>query len=332
MRALVTGAEGFVGRHLIAHLRERDDRVTATFLSGPPDPRSGDAARPEGVRWTRLDVRAPERVARVVEEAEPDAVYHLAGFSSGQRARTRPAEAFRTNAEGTLCLLEGIARAVEAGAANPVVLVAGSSDAYGRPRRPGEPIDEEQPLRPESPYGLSKAAQELVAETYRRRWGVRVVVARVFPLVGPGQDEAFVVPAFCAQAAAIAAGEVEPVLQVGNLDVERDFTDVRDGVRAFRLLAERGDPGPFNVGSGRAVPVRRLLEWILEAAGIEPEIRIDPARVRPDEPRRVVADVRRIREAVGWRAGEGLADAVRDAYRWCAERREGGREGAWTSR
>lgn len=329
----MTGGDGFVGGHLIAHLLDAGDRVAATHLAERPRPGTlgeGQAAR---VRWSRLDVLEREAVADRLRETEPDCIYHLAGFSSSALARLRPAEALRVNAEGTLTLLDGVEAVRDAAPGrDPVVLVVGSADAYGRPRRPHEPIHEDEPLRPESSYGLSKAAQELVARTYRDR-GIRVVIARLFNLLGPGQDETFAVPTFCAQAAAIAAGEMEPVLHVGNLDVERDFTDVRDGARALRLLAERGDPGPFNVGSGRPVPIRRLIEWILDAAGIDPAVRVDPERVRPDEPRRVVADPSRIREAVGWRAETGLPRTVRDAYRWYAERRRArGREGGWTSR
>ncbi len=320
LKALVTGGDGFVGRHLISHLLSSGDTVAATTLAPEPDLGTLDEAEAAAVRWSRVDVLEEGLAARIAA-LRPNRIFHLAGFSSGARARERPGEALRVNAVGTLKLLEAVREARDADPSlDPLILVPGSADAYGRPLDPGVPLREQDPLRPESPYGASKAAQETVALTYSRYARLRVVAARLFPLIGPGQGGAFVLPSLCAQASRIAAGEMEPVLHVGNLHVERDFTDVRDGVEALRRLAEppATDDVTFNVCSGVARPVRDLVAWVIEEAGIDPEVRVDPARVRPDEPPRIVGSPERIARATGWRPRRDPHDSVRDAYRWHA--------------
>ena len=307
----MTGGEGFVGGHLRARLAEAGHEVVATAL----DPSRSDGA------LRSLDVLDAPAVRAVIEDVRPERVFHLAGFSSGAAARDRAAEALRTNAEGTLNVLESVART---GAAGVRVVVAGSADAYGDPGP--DALDEDTPVSPVSAYGASKAAQELVALAVASTRDLDVRVARMFPLIGPGQSDAFAVPAFCRQAAAIAAREAEPVLRVGNLDVERDFLDVRDGAAALTALGDLDRPGrrAYNVCSGRATSLRTLLAWILEAAGIDPEIEVDPDRVRPSDPPRIVGSARRLRAATGWEPVREVREGVREAYSW-VQRSQGSR-------
>jgi GDP-4-dehydro-6-deoxy-D-mannose reductase len=198
----------------------------------------------------------------------------------------------------------------------------GSGDAYGDAAREDVPLNEHTRLRPVSAYGLSKAAQELAAHTYRRARGLRILVVRSFNLVGPGQAPHFVVPDFCTQVAEMACGRNrEGVLHVGNLDVERDFTDVRDGVRAFRLAMELDRPAAaYNVASGTAIPIRRLLEWILDEAEIQPEIVSDADRRRRAEVPRIRGDAGLIRKDTGWAPERSIEESVREVYRWVARR------------
>lgn len=322
MSVLVTGGDGFVGCHLVAALVEAGHDVHATTLErvtagrragGPPDePRAALA----DATWHRVDVLDPRSIADAVRAAPVERVFHLAGFSSGGRARARPAEAVSVNAVGTVNLLDALAAAGTGGR----IVVAGSGDVYGPGR--GAPFDETCPLAPAGPYGASKAAQEIVALALARRLALDVRVARLFPLVGPGQADAFVVPSLCRQIAGIAQGAAEPVVRVGNLDVERDFTDVRDGVDALLRLAALDTPRhrAYNVCSGRGVAIRTVLGWVLEEAGVDPRVEVDPDRVREGEPRRVVGTPARLAEETGWSVERDVRRAVVDTYRWVAAR------------
>jgi GDP-4-dehydro-6-deoxy-D-mannose reductase len=172
-----------------------------------------------------------------------------------------------------------------------------------------------------SPYGLSKAAQELAAHTYRRAHGLKILVTRSFNLVGSGQGPNFVVPDFCSQVSEIVSGNVASEIRVGNLDVERDFTDVRDGVRALRLVMELEDPkAAYNVASGQPIGIRQILDWILDEAGVEPEIHVESARLRENEVARIQGDASRLRQDTGWIPRFSIEDSVREVYRWTARR------------
>lgn len=316
MRTFVSGGDGFVGQHLIASVLASGDRVAASILGISPDLWTLTPSEAEAVDWRTADVLDVGGLSALVEDLLPDCIYHLAGFASGARAREAPAEALRVNAEGTLNLLEAVVGARRAHASfDPAILLMSSADAYGPPRDPGIPLREEDPLRPATSYGLSKAAMEMVAHAYRARSSLRIIVVRTFPLLGPGQATGFVLPSVCVQAAKIAAGAVEPVLHTGNVDVERDFTDVRDGVEALRLLAEKPSVEmTYNLCSGRAMPVGRLVEWVLEEAGVEAEVYSDPTRLRPEEPMRVFGSAARLEQATGWGPVRSLRTAVRDTY------------------
>lgn len=322
MKILVTGADGFVGEHLLVRLLEHGHEVIASTRSLPPTRSTLEPSDIARLDWKAADLTDHDALFRLVAAARPDQIYHLAGFASGELARQMSAEALRVNAGGTVNLCEAVSLVQsEYPDFNPRILVMGSGDAYGDAARQGEPFVEDLPLRPVSPYGLSKACQELAAHTYRRARGMQTLVARCFALVGRGQLGPFVVPEFCRQAAEIAAGAREPLMQVGNLDVERDFLDVRDGVEAFCRLMDLPDPDPsYNVASGQPVRIGTLLDWILEAAGVEAEIQVDPARVRPAEVQRSTGDATRLRDQTGWAPKRSIEDTVKDAYEWWLRR------------
>ncbi len=316
MRAVVSGGDGFVGQHLISWLLASGDEVSASILGPDPDLRTLTTGEARAVDWRAADVLDAGALSTLIGDLRPDCLYHLAGFASGARARQAPGEALRVNAEGTLNLLEAVVGARRAQASfEPTIVLMSSADAYGPPSDTATPFQEEHALRPATNYGLSKAAMEMVAHAYRARSSLRIIVVRAFPLLGPGQGTDFVLPTICLQAAEIAAGTVEPVLHTGNLDVERDFTDVRDGVRALRLLAgQSSDETTYNLCSGRTVPIRRLVEWVLEEAGVEAEVHVDPMRVRPEEPGRVSGTAARLEKVTGWVPERSLRAAVRDTY------------------
>ena len=322
MKVLVTGADGFVGEHLIAALLERDREVTASTLALPPTRFSLEPAQVASVDWKAADVRDQEALRRMIAAVIPERIFHLAGFASGALARAQAALAMEINAGGTVNLCEAVLAVQEENPDfRPRILVMGSGDEYGDAARAGEPLTETMHLRPISAYGLSKVCEELSAHTYRRAHGLKTVAVRGFSLVGVGQRPPFVVPEFCTQAARIVAGQRRPVMEVGNLDVERDFMDVRDGVEAFRRLIELEDPhAVYNVASGVPTRVRTILEWILDEAAIEPEIRVDPARVRMEEVPRITGDSTRLTEDTGWTPVHPIEKTVRETYRWWAAR------------
>lgn len=321
MRTLVTGADGFVGEHLLKRLLEQGAEVSASALTLPPTRSTLSPSQMAAVEWKAADVRDHDALFRVLAAVQPDRIYHLAGFSSGALARQQAESALRVNAGGTVNLCEAVLSVREEFPEfDPRILVMGSGDAYGDAGRPGEQMREDLMLRPLTVYGLSKACQELVAHTYRRASGVRTVVSRGFNLIGPGQQRHFVVPDFSHQVAAVARGDRSPRIRVGNLDVERDFTDVRDGVRAFTMIMDLDDPeAAYNVCSGRTVTIRQILEWIRDEAGVELDVEVDPDKVREEEAARLVGDPGLLREHTGWKPRHPIEETVREVYRSVAE-------------
>lgn len=325
MKALVTGADGFVGQHLVAELLAHDFDVAGSALDLPPVRSTLTAEQMKAVDWKAVDVRDRDALVRLVAAARPDRIFHLAGFASGALARERASDAVHINVGGTVNLCEAVVSVREQHPEfDPQILVMGSCDAYGDAARDGVPLTEDMSLRPVSAYGLSKAGQELAAHTYRRAHELRVLVVRGFNLVGPGQEPPFVVPEFAVQVARIAAGDLEPRVRVGNLDVERDFTDVRDGVGALRRLMELEEPSAaYNVCSGTTIRIGTILDWIVDEAGVAVEIEVDPVRVRSEELTVVQGDPARIREDTGWTPGRDVEETVRETYRWLRGRAGG---------
>ena len=287
MRALVTGGSGFVGPWLQAHLTEAGDEVVSV--------------------GQEVDVTDAGAVAAAVAEVRPEAIYHLAGLAHVGRSWDDPAEYFLVNATGTLHVMEA-ARAL---AMAPRVLVVSSAEVYGVVRAEQLPVGEDEPLRPVSPYAASKAAAELVALQAHLGWKLPVVRARPFNHAGPGQSTTFAVPAFARRiAAAVRAGA--GVLRVGNLSAARDLLDVRDVVRAYRLLLEAGTPGEvYNVCSGRAVVMEDVVRRMLTLAGADLALEEDPDLLRPVDVPVLEGDATRLRQATGWAPAVSLDDTLR---------------------
>ena len=285
MRALITGAAGFVGRHLTAHLRAVGDEVTAL---------------PEGV-----DVADEPAVTAAVAEAAPEVVYHLAGWAHVGDSWKHPTEVVRVNVGGTAAVLEAC-RAARV----PRALVVGSADSYGAVSPGDLPLREDLPLRPVTPYGASKAAAEVIALQCHRSGPTEVVLTRSFNHTGPGQHPSFVVPALArriVEAEASGGGEV----RVGNLSAQRDLLDVEDVVRAYRRLAVLGEAGTaYNVCSGVPVPVEEVARVLAELSGTDLRLVVDAELVRPVDVPVVVGDSSRLR-ALGWQPQVTLVETLR---------------------
>lgn len=286
---MVTGGHGFVGRWLCEHLTASGDDVVA------PHADELDVTDLGGVRKHMADVR-------------PDAVYHLAGLASVAESWKHPDTALEVNAGGTLAVVDA-ARFLDP---KPRVLVVSSAEVYGVVAPDDLPIDEDHPMRPVTPYAASKAAAEMIAVQAFLGAGVPVVRARPFNHVGPGQSTDFVVAAL-ARRIAEAARAGETTLSVGSLTSRRDFTDVRDVVRAYRLLVLHGEPGQaYNVCSGRDVAVAELVDRLLDLAGARLALRTDPDLVRPVDVPVLRGDASRLTGATGWRPEIPLEQTLAD--------------------
>jgi GDP-4-dehydro-6-deoxy-D-mannose reductase len=301
-RILITGASGFVGRHLVDYLN-RQDQHEITGLSSQKRPPI------EGGRLLVCDLRDADLTRRVLERYEPEIIFNLAGQSHVPRAFTDPAGTLITNVVGQINLFEGC-RATEI---DPVIVTVGSAEIYGAVDPDAIPIDESQPFKPNNPYASSKAAQDLYASQYVASYGMKIVRARPFNHVGPGQDDRFVVASFARQIAEVEAGLAEPVVLVGNLEPVRDFLDVRDVVRAYDLIARPEFAGEvFNISSGRGIRIREILDMLVEAATCDIEVRVDPERVRPSEVPEFRGDSTKLRDATGWQPQFQLEQTIRE--------------------
>jgi GDP-4-dehydro-6-deoxy-D-mannose reductase len=286
---LVTGATGFAGGHLVEHLLTRLPRVAAWAHAGSRRPRDTGDTR---ILWSRVDLLDARGVTSVLDELRPSAIFHLAGVADVHAAWRSAAPALRVNALGTHRLLE----AVRELRLDIPVLVTGSALVY----RPSDhPIDEEAPLAPASPYGVSKLAQEMVA--LRATW-CPVFVARPFNHAGPRQSDSYVTSSFARQIAEIEAGLRDPTLHVGNLESRRDITDVRDTVRAYDAILERGTAGrPYNVCCGKAYRVADLMKILVRFSRTTIRIHTDRDRLRPSDTPIVLGNFGRLERDTTWR-------------------------------
>lgn len=301
-RVLVTGPNGFVGHHLARAWRASDAQLIGIGLVRPDDLLAEGAL--EG--WQACDVTDSAALKGAVATARPEIVVHLAGQSSAGASFEDPLGTYRANVLGTLCLLE----AVRHEAPRARVLVVGSSECYG-PQAAGSRVAEDAPLRPVSPYALAKGAADSAAEYYARAHGLHVIRTRSFQHIGPGQAGHFAIPGFARQIAAVEAGEAEPVLRVGNLEVTRDFTDVRDVVEAYRRLIEHGRPGAaYNVCRGEGLGLAEIVRGLCARSRVPLRVEVDPARMRPADVPYLVGDPAAIRRDTGWSATRAVEPAL----------------------
>jgi GDP-4-dehydro-6-deoxy-D-mannose reductase len=308
---LITGIGGFVGRHLVRHLLDEGDEVCGLSLSSDLD------SLPPGVRAFQADICDRNAVDAVVRETRPDAVYHLAAQSSPRESLDDPWATLSNNLLGQLNLLDCLV----ASGGSARALVIGSSDEYGEVLPHEVPTSENVPLRPMTPYAVSKIGQDMLGYQYFAQYKLPVVRVRPFNHTGPGHDARFVIPSLALQLARIEAAERDPVLRVGNLDVARDFTDARDMVRAYRLAVLLGTPGDvYNLGRGQPVHIRDIVDDLLAQCRVSVRVVVDPNLVRRTDVPRQVADTSKFTALTGWQPRIPWETTLRDTLDYWRER------------
>ena len=317
MKVLITGVTGFAGSHLVDHILAEHPECE---ISGIVRWRS----RTENIEHLRgrfneveCDLRDASSVRTVVENVRPDRIFHLAAQSFVPTSFTAPMESLETNVLGQLHLFEAVRRVK----LTPRIQIACSSEEYGFVYENEVPITESNPFRPLSPYAVSKVSQDLLGYQYHESYGLDVVRTRGFNHTGPRRGPVFVCSDFSKQIAEIEAGNREPVMHVGNLEAKRDFTDVRDMVRAYWLALEHCEGGEaYNLASGRTWAIQEVLDMLLSMSSVEIEVREDPARMRPSDVPLLLGDASRFREATGWSPEIPFETTLRDLLTYWRER------------
>ena len=306
MKILVTGCNGFVGRHAVAVFRAAGHDACGGDIAGTPPPDLPNLP---------FDATSPDSIRAALETFAPDAILHLGGIAFVPVAWEHPQMVFEVNTVGPLNVLDAVRTLRPA----TRVLLVTSAEVYGSAPAAGAAFTEDSPLAPDNINGVTKAAADTAARFYAARHGLPLLVARPANHIGPGQSPRFVSSAFARQRADIAAGRAPAEMRVGNLDSRRNFTDVRDVVRAYLLLLERGTPGAaYNIASPSSVSIRDLLDALCDIAGVRPSLAVDPALWRPTDAHPAYS-TDRLRADTGWTPQIPLRQTLTDLYRSIAE-------------
>ena len=293
-RILVTGLTGFAGSHLLEHLLKKENKVYGTYLSD-----SGLGNLGEKATLRRIDLTEKEEVYSLIEEVKPNLIYHLAAMSSPAKSFQQPTESIFNNVSAELNILEALR---QLDLKDTKTLIVSTAEVYGKVSPKDLPIDEETPLNPGSPYAVSKVAQDFLGLQYFNSYGLSLVRVRPFNHTGPGQTDAFVVPAFAKKIVEIEKGKRDPVLMVGNLEAKRDFTDVRDMVRAYEMILEKGMPGEvYNIGSGKSFKIGDILDSLLKMSDKKIKVEEDQALLRPSDTPELICDYSKMEKITGWK-------------------------------
>ena len=318
MRALITGITGFAGSHLAEFLlaEHPDVEVYGTFRWRSRMDNLEDIDEHK-IKLVEADLRDYTSMHRALEISRPDVIFHLAAQSFVPSSWNAPNDTIVTNVTGQTNLFEAI-RALKL---DPVVQIACSSEQYGLVLPHEMPIKETNPLRPLSPYAVSKVAQDYLGYQYFQSYGLKAVRTRGFNHTGPRRGHVFVTSNFCSQVAAIEAGLQEPVIRVGNLEAIRDFTDVRDMVRAYWLAVTKATPGEvYNIATGQGIHIREMLDMVLSYSKVEVKTEVDPERLRPSDVEILIGDASKFKADTGWEPRIPFEQTVQDLLNYWRQR------------
>ena len=297
MNVLITGITGFAGSHLAEYILAHHPGVRVHGIIRWRSRMDNVAGIMGKVELHEADLKDIVSLKKVLADCRPERIFHLAAQSFVPTSWRLPAETFMINSVGQINLFEAVLDLK----LDPRIQIAGSSEEYGLVHPDEVPMKESNPLRPLSPYAVSKVAQDLLGYQYFKSYGLKVVRTRGFNHTGPRRGDVFVTSNFSKQVAEIEKGKREPVIHVGNLDAKRDFTDVRDMVRAYWLAAEKGEPGDvYNLGSGTAISMHQLLDMLTSLSKTKLRIQVDPDRLRPSDVQILLSDSSKFRKLTGW--------------------------------
>ncbi len=317
MRVLITGITGFAGSHLAEYILAEHPGVRVCGFVRWRSRMDNILSIQDKVELHEADLKDIVSLKKALAEIKPDRIFHLAAQSFVPTSWRLPAETFAINAVGQVNLFEAVLDLK----LDPKIQVAGSSEEYGQVYPDEIPMKETNPLRPLSPYAVSKVAQDLLAYQYHKSYGLRTVRTRGFNHTGPRRGDVFVTSNFAKQIAEIEKGKRPPVLSVGNLDARRDFTDVRDVVRAYWLAAEKGEDGEaYNIGSGKAMAMKEMLDKLLALTKVDVKIQVDPARLRPSDVPILLSDSSKFMTLTGWKPRIPLDRTFKDLLDYWRER------------
>ena len=303
MRSLIIGGAGFVGPYLLHELNKINDTVFITKM--PFEKLDLDCS---GIY--DMDLLDPGQIDKVLSECRPDRIFHLAAQSSVYLSWKKPELTLNVNNMGALNLLESVRRLN----ISPRILMVGSGEEYGYLKPTDIPVKEDTVLRPGNIYAATKAFQNMLSSVYHRAYGMDIICTRAFNHIGKSQMPGFVVPDFCKQVAEIEVKGLSPVIKVGNLSSKRDFSDVRDVVRAYVLLMEKGRSGEtYNIGSGKAMEIRKILDIILSCSTVDIKVEQDPDRMRPSDIPIIVADVEKLKADTGWDIEYPIEETIKES-------------------
>lgn len=307
---MIIGAAGFVGNYLAEHLvNEWGMEVSVTKLPN-------EQIENQQVKVYNLDIMDEEAITSLLFRVRPDYIFHLAAQSSVGVAWRNPGLTIDVNIKGSVNVMDAIRELYY----KPRVLLIGSGEEYGHIREGETPITEENSIRPGNIYAATKACQNMIGNIYARAYDMELMMVRAFNHIGPCQAPIFVVADFCKQVVEIEKGLREPVMYVGNLSSMRDFTDVRDVVKAYALLIQKGKAGEtYNVGSGHAVTIEEVLKLIISLSDKEIRVEVDPNKIRPVDVPIIEADITKIYEATGWQPSITLEQTIRETLDYWRE-------------
>lgn len=309
MKLLITGITGFAGSHLAELLLKEGHDVFGTLRNRSRMDNITEEIKSK-VKLIECELKDPTAVMNTLASVRPDGIFHLAAQSFVPTSWISPSDTLQNNIMGQLNIFEAMR---ELKLNDTGIQIACSSEEYGMVLENEVPITEENPLRPLSPYAVSKVTQDFLGYQYARSYGLRVIRTRAFNHTGPRRGDVFVTSNFANQIVRIEKGLQEPIIRVGNLEAKRDFTDVRDTVRAYWLLLQKGAPGDvYNIASGRTVAIQEMLDMLLERSKVKIKIEVDPARLRPSDVMVLHGDYSKLHKLTGWEPSIPLEKTLQD--------------------